>query len=683
LATTEVTLEGVTASEFTAGVEQAVEEAVAAQYEVHVSQVTVTVVTTTRRRLTAGLNLRVTIEASQAKVVTVQTEMQQIADVPALKESFAEVINEFLVAEAQAEVATASTTAAEAEAAATTAAEAATTAAAAAATAAAAAAADANDAAAAAAATAAAEASAAADVTAAAEAATAATAAAALAAVPEPIRITIEACTPPVVTVKPEVENGSHNTQSFSGTHCETQTFRTPFTTAPKIMVSVSHMETDDDHNHDSIGAWTEWATATEFRYCVKEYNHDNNHDAHSLVQYVAWTGNMLGDAVADQFRTQSKSSGSQCDTITFPTPFDSVPTVVSSIDHTNSDNSPTQKHNPIFHWIEGITANEFKMCTRESRDADGPHAAININYIASPTGANSFYAASGRGDFIGGTGLTFSGRACQRIPFAQPFTRTPNVLVTLNHLDKSATSSNAAKNSIITWAEDITLTDFEVCTRENVHDDTHGGESQVDWIAFDDVTLPQYDGGFLLISEYIEGSSYTKGLELFNPTDETISLDETSIQFHHNGAVNDASDNFDLPTSEFSGSSIPPGGTFVICKDVRTVNSRDNHIEPTGECDMHVPSSGDFTNVLVHNGDDAIELKYEGTTIDVIGVVGEDPGSCWKAASGGCMTKEKTIRRKSSITSGSTTWDNTQWDIFDQNTVDGAGAHSGAMLSI
>jgi hypothetical protein len=225
--TTEVTLQGVTTAEFTTDVKTAIEQAVAAQFEVHVSQVTVEVVATTRRRLTAGLNLRVTIEAAQGKVVTVQTEMQQIAEVPALKESFAEVINEFLVAEAEAEIAAASTAAADAESAATAAAAVSATAAAtaadddaaaaaaaeAAAAAAATAAADADNAALAVGATAAAVASAAAAVdkaaadaaaTAAAEAAAAATATAAaaataLAAVPAPIRITVEACTSPVV----------------------------------------------------------------------------------------------------------------------------------------------------------------------------------------------------------------------------------------------------------------------------------------------------------------------------------------------------------------------------------------------------------------------------------------------------------------------------------------------------
>jgi hypothetical protein len=463
-ATTEVTLEGITASEFTADVEQAVEEAVAAQYEVHVSQVTVEVVTSSRRRLTsAGLNLLVTIEAPQAKVVEVQTEMQQIADVPALKESFASVINEFLEEAVAQGVA--------------------------------------------------------------------------------PIIVTVEACTPPVVAT-----GAPTSSPTKAPTSSPTSSPTKAPTTSPTVALPTCTSHEGSVHAFCSGVSVKRWGIGPEGEaQAIVNCNFAAERGLHGLHNCV--------DMLA-------------------------LPTCMS---HEGS----------VHAFCGGVSVKRWGIGPEGEAKAIG-----NCNYAARTS--------------------TFGLDIC----------------ATYMHIIDAATD-----------------------------------------------TPPRYDASFLLISEYIEGSSYTKGLELFNPTHETISLDETSIQFHTNGAVSDASQNFDIPTSQFAGSSIPPGGTFVICKDVRTVNSRTNHIEPTGECNMHVPSSGDFTNVLVHNGDDAIELKYEGATIDVIGVVGEDPGSCWKAASGGCMTKDKTIRRKFSITSGSTTWDNTQWDIFNADTVDGAGAHSGAML--
>ena len=47
--------------------------------------------------------------------------------------------------------------------------------------------------------------------------------------------------------------------------------------------------------------------------------------------------------------------------------------------------------------------------------------------------------------------------------------------MVTLNHLDQSSTTVNAAKDGIVTWAEDITQVDFRVCAEEiDSYDNVH-----------------------------------------------------------------------------------------------------------------------------------------------------------------------------------------------------------------
>ena len=186
----------------------------------------------------------------------------------------------------------------------------------------------------------------------------------------------------------------------------------------------------------------------------------------------------------------------------------------------------------------------------------------------------------------------------------------------------------------------------------------------------------PPKDGSDIIISEYIEGSSWTKAIELFNPTSSDISLDGTSLQWHHNGNVYDASMNYDIPASHFAGLTIAAGQTFTICKDKGS-----NKVD-LAKCDMLVPDSGVFSHAVAHNGDDAIELKYEGNTIDVIGIVGTDPGSCWRRASDNrCYTKDKTIRRKNSVTSPSATWDISQWDLYSKDQVNGIGGHAGSQV--
>ena len=69
---------------------------------------------------------------------------------------------------------------------------------------------------------------------------------------------------------------------------------------------------------------------------------------------------------------------------------------------------------------------------------------------------------------------------------------------------------------------------------------------------------------GDLFISEYVEGTSYTKAIELHNPSGASVSMDGVKLQWHHNGQVYDASMNYDL---DLSGHSIGAHGTFVICR--------------------------------------------------------------------------------------------------------------------
>jgi hypothetical protein len=102
-AATTVTLDGIAAEQFTPEVQLSVQQAAAAEYEVHLTQVTVEIDDgSTRRRLTEGLALRVTIQASEAKAAAVKTEMQAIADTPALQDTFVGKINQFLKEEAVA-----------------------------------------------------------------------------------------------------------------------------------------------------------------------------------------------------------------------------------------------------------------------------------------------------------------------------------------------------------------------------------------------------------------------------------------------------------------------------------------------------------------------------------------------------------------------------------------------------
>lgn len=161
--------------------------------------------------------------------------------------------------------------------------------------------------------------------------------------------------------------------------------------------------------------------------------------------------------------------------------------------------------------------------------------------------------------------------------------------------------------------------------------------------------------------SEYVEGSSNNKALEIYNPDAAPIDLSAYSIKMFFNGGTTSSR------TVTLSG-SLAPGKTFVVAdaKADATLLAKANITMPTG----------------VFNGDDAIALYKGNTLIDVFGQIGLDPGSGW--GTGGNVTVDKTLVRKTSVNqgdvNGSDAFDPTvEWDFFPTNTYDNLGSHSAA----
>ncbi|MBK7699584.1 MAG: lamin tail domain-containing protein [Saprospiraceae bacterium] len=131
-----------------------------------------------------------------------------------------------------------------------------------------------------------------------------------------------------------------------------------------------------------------------------------------------------------------------------------------------------------------------------------------------------------------------------------------------------------------------------------------------------------------IFISEYVEGTSNNKAIEIYNPTASTITLtSNASIKIYFNGATTATT------TISLSG-TIPAYGVFVLA------NSSAN-ATILAEADQ---TSGSLT----FNGDDAIELVFMTASVDVIGQIGVDPGTEW--GTGLTSTADNTLRRKASI---------------------------------
>ena len=151
-----------------------------------------------------------------------------------------------------------------------------------------------------------------------------------------------------------------------------------------------------------------------------------------------------------------------------------------------------------------------------------------------------------------------------------------------------------------------------------------------------------------LFISEYAEGSSNNKYLELYNPTGSPIFLDEYTFGNCSNGCddlmmSNSITDNVDFWTFNFpAGSQVAPGGTFIVA-------------HPTA--DPIILAVADMTYTYLSNGDDAYVLVNiaggDTTVVDIIGDLGADPGSGFAVAGVLNATQNNTLVRKPEVSTG------------------------------
>ncbi len=167
-----------------------------------------------------------------------------------------------------------------------------------------------------------------------------------------------------------------------------------------------------------------------------------------------------------------------------------------------------------------------------------------------------------------------------------------------------------------------------------------------------------------LFFSEYIEGSSNNKALEIYNGTGSAVSLAGYSVQMYFNGS----------PTA---GLTINLAGS-VAAGDVYVVAQSNANAAILAQADQVSAASW-------YNGDDAVTLRTGTTVLDVIGQIGFDPGSEW--GTGLTSTADNTLRRKAAIEAGDTNGSNpfdpaVEWDGFNTDNSDDLGGHLTPILT-
>lgn len=181
---------------------------------------------------------------------------------------------------------------------------------------------------------------------------------------------------------------------------------------------------------------------------------------------------------------------------------------------------------------------------------------------------------------------------------------------------------------------------------------DEYNGKAQVGGPAYyisheegETPDVPEGDPTALIISEYVEGSSFNKYIEIANISDKTVDLASYSLVLYSNG-------NTSPQTTVALKGTLEPGA-------VKVYNGEDAALALPAGVESELNLAVNF------NGDDAIVLTCNGENADVVGYIGE------KIEWG----KDKTFRRKTTVTAPTTEFNIDEWEQSSKDDVSGLGS--------
>jgi len=178
-----------------------------------------------------------------------------------------------------------------------------------------------------------------------------------------------------------------------------------------------------------------------------------------------------------------------------------------------------------------------------------------------------------------------------------------------------------------------------------------------------------------VFFSEYLEGSSYNKALEIVNASNAAVVLSDYAI-------ISSANDGAWL-TIRYSfpaGTILDPGAVWVIAN-----SSADQKIKTVADDTLTTGAGG----VVNFNGNDVRALvkitRTDTLLVDVIGLFNDpDLGDGWSVAGVALATKDHTLIRKPGIRNGNPDWlgsagtnsDDSEWLVLERDTFDSLGTH-------
>ncbi len=156
---------------------------------------------------------------------------------------------------------------------------------------------------------------------------------------------------------------------------------------------------------------------------------------------------------------------------------------------------------------------------------------------------------------------------------------------------------------------------------------------------------------GDLIISAYVEGSSYNKALELYNGTGKTVDLSKYSLQKQTNGAGN-------------FGSTLNLTGTLANNQTYVIVNN--NYLV---KAELKAKAQLLDSLIINFNGNDAIQLLRNGVEIDRVGEANAGAEVMWGL--------DLTLKRKSTVTHPTLNFKMDEWQTSGIDNFNVVGSHT------
>ncbi|USD39065.1 endonuclease [Ferrimonas sp. SCSIO 43195] len=189
--------------------------------------------------------------------------------------------------------------------------------------------------------------------------------------------------------------------------------------------------------------------------------------------------------------------------------------------------------------------------------------------------------------------------------------------------------------------------------------------------------TLSTAANAELLITEYVEGGGFNKAIEISNLGTDTITLDGHYELAHH--SVNSKGVAGEVQKLALTGTLQSNKSLIFINSGISGPYATKDTPETKALVAAIKANSTADNKVINFNGNDSVVLLKDGAVIDSIGQLGKPSKDAW--TEGSFSTKDKTLRRKTSVTTGDTDTSDaypgtglSQWEVKEKDTLDGLG---------